>query len=273
MTLHIIGIGLNDEKDITLKGLEIVKRSSKVYLENYTATLRCTKDALEKTYGKNIILADRELVEKDSDSILDNAKKEDVSLLVVGDPMSATTHIDFVIRAREKGVHIDIVHNASIMTAVGTVGLEMYKYGKTTSIVFPDEKWTVESHYDAIKENKERGLHTLCLLDIKVNEPSKENIKKGSDMFEKPRFMTVNQAIENLLDIESRRKEKIFTEDTICIGCARLGSNDSTIIAGKAKELLEADFGEPMHCLIVPGKLHFMEEEALKIWQVARKSI
>ena len=76
--------------------------------------------------------------------------------------------------------------------------------------------------------------------------------------------MTVNKAIEVLLNIEAKRKENIFTEDTLCVGCARIGADDQIIKAGKAKDLLEADFGAPVHCLVVPSKLHFVEEEALQ---------
>jgi len=192
MTLYIIGIGLNDEKDVTIRGLELIKKASKVYLENYTSILQCGKEDLEKLYGQEVILADRDLVEKRADTILDEATSTDVAFLVIGDPMSATTHLDLQSRASERGINTEIVHNASIITAVGVVGLELYKFGKTTSIVFPQEDWDVQSHYDALKENQTLGLHTLFLLDIKVKEPSKESIKAGQNcVFEAARFMTI----------------------------------------------------------------------------------
>jgi len=37
--LYLVGLGLADEKDITVKGLEVVKRAARVYLEAYTAIL------------------------------------------------------------------------------------------------------------------------------------------------------------------------------------------------------------------------------------------
>ncbi len=247
--LYIIGLGLNDEKDITVKGLEAVKKCKRVYLEDYTSLLQCTKEQLEKSYGKKIILADRKMVEQNSDEILENADNEDVALLVIGDPMGATTHIDLVLRAKEKNIPVRLIHNASIMNAIGVTGLQLYKFGKTTSIVFKDEDWLPETPYDVIKMNRANGLHTLCLLDIKKD---------------KNKFMTVNQAIETLLEIESLRNEKVFTKDTLCVGCARIGSEDQIIKAGKVSELLRTYFGNPVQCLIVPGELHFMEEEALK---------
>ena len=268
MTLYMIGIGLNDEKDITLKGLEIVKRSKVVYLESYTSSLNCKKEDLEKLYGKTVLLADRDFVEKRGDEIIDAAKNDNISILVIGDPMSATTHTDLFLRAKHKGVDIQIINNASVLTAVGIVGLELYKYGKTTSIVFPQEGWEVETHYDVVKENKKRGLHTLCLLDIKTKEPSKTELKKDSpSSYEEPKFMTIGEAIKSFLDIENKRKQKVFTGSTICIGCARLGSDKYKIKAGKAKDILNDEFGPPLHCLIVPGKLHFIEEEALELWK------
>ena len=44
--LHIIGLGLADEKDISVKGLEIVKKAERVYLEAYTAVLLVDQSVL-----------------------------------------------------------------------------------------------------------------------------------------------------------------------------------------------------------------------------------
>lgn len=249
MTLNIIGIGLNDEKDITLKGLELIKESDFVYLENYTSILQCDVSEIEKLYGKKIILADRELVEKKAETeILEKAKTKNVSLLVVGDALSATTHTDIIKRAKDCGIKVNVVHNASVLTAVSETGLQLYKFGKTTSIPFPEEKFKPETAYDVVKGNLSLGLHTLVLLDLRPQEK---------------RFMTVNQAIEILLEIENKRKEKIISDETLAIGCSRLGSKDSTIKKGTLKELKDFDFGKPVHCLIIPGKMHFAEEEFL----------
>ena len=103
-----------------------------------------------------------------------------------------------------------------------------------------------------IKANKAMGLHTLVLLDIK---------------YDLQKFMTINEAIKILLDIEEKRKEHIFTKETLCIGCARLGSETRAIKAGTAEQILKCDFGAPLHCLLVPGTMHFMEEEAVEMWK------
>lgn len=262
MAFYMIGIGLRDESDISIKGLEAVKKCDKVYLENYTSVLNAGVEKLEKLYSKKIILADRNMVESKSDDILE----DNTAFLVIGDVFGATTHTDLMLRAKKKGLDVRVINNASVLTAVGITGLELYKFGRTTSIVFPHENYMPQSPYDVIKENRELGLHTLCLLDIKTAEPSPEDIRKGVDNVQEPRFMKVNEAIGYLFDIEQMRDEKVFAENTLCVGCARLGS-DNLVIAGKAKDLMSRDFGKAPHCLIIPGRLHHIEEEALSFYK------
>nr|GEZ36472.1 probable diphthine methyl ester synthase [Tanacetum cinerariifolium] len=95
-------LGLGDEKDITLRGLEAVKKCEKIYIESYTSLLSfgISKDGistLEKLYGKPLTVADREMVEEKADDMLLEAREFDVAFLVVGDPFGATTHSDLVI--------------------------------------------------------------------------------------------------------------------------------------------------------------------------------
>lgn len=92
MVLYLIGLGLYDEQDITLRGLKAVQQCERVYLEAYTSILLCDKAKLEALYGKDVVVADREMVESQADVILENADKVDVAFLVVGDPFGATTH-------------------------------------------------------------------------------------------------------------------------------------------------------------------------------------
>ena len=96
--LYFVGLGLGDAKDITVKGLEVVRVAHKVYLEHYTSILTVGKEELEKFYGREVILADRELVEQGVEEVLDLAKDEEIAFLVVGDPFGATTHADLVLR-------------------------------------------------------------------------------------------------------------------------------------------------------------------------------
>ena len=117
--LYIVGLGLGNEKDITLRGLEAVQKPDKIFIEAYTSLLSfgLSSDGLstlvnphflvlgyffvwkvglgfeerkkslqEKLYGKPVILADRETVEEKADEILSAAADSDVAFLVVGDP-------------------------------------------------------------------------------------------------------------------------------------------------------------------------------------------
>jgi len=191
-------------------------------------------------------------------------------LLIVGDVFGATTHTDLRIRALELGVQVECVYNASIMNAIGVVGLELYKYGKTTSIVFPDDGWLPETPYDVIKNNKTLGLHTLCLLDIKVAELSKKDMIKeirGEQVIpQSPRYMTVNQGLDVLTQIEHKRKEGVIRSDMAVIGVARVGHPDMIVKVGTLEEVKTFDFGTPLHCIIVPGNLQVVEEESIKSW-------
>ncbi|XP_075414942.1 diphthine methyl ester synthase isoform X2 [Tenrec ecaudatus] len=204
--LYLIGLGLGDAKDITVKGLEVVQRCSRVYLEAYTSVLTVGKEALEEFYGRKLILADREEVEQNADNILRDADLSDVAFLVVGDPFGATTHSDLVLRAAKKGIPYRVIHNASIMNAVGCCGLQLYNFGETVSIVFWTDTWRPESFFDKVKKNRQNGMHTLCLLDIKVKEQSLENLIKGRKIYEPPRYMSVNQAAQQLLEIVENQR-------------------------------------------------------------------
>ena len=291
--LYIIGLGLSDYEDITVKGLKAIQNSDKVYLEHYTSILGGGADykgELESFYKKKIILADRTMVEQNSDEIIDNAAHEIVSFLVVGDPFGATTHTDLILRAVEKKVPYKVIHNASIMNAVGCCGLQLYNFGETVSICFWSdvENWRPKSYFTKIGENRVRGLHTLCLLDIKVKEKSVENLIKGRDIYEKPRFMSVSQACAQLIEIikESKQaetkefesddadmflnefvKSNVITAATIGVGLARVGKDDQEIVVDTILNLAEIhSLGQPLHSLIIAGKLHPLEAEFLKLY-------
>lgn len=255
--ITFIGLGLFDEKDITLKGLENIKKSDRVFAEFYTARLTGTsKEKMEELFGKKIKILSRTEVE-DGKIILDAAKNKNVAFLTPGDPMSATTHVALRIQANEMGIKTKIVHGVSVITAVsGMLGLQSYKFGRITTVPFPEKNYLPESPYDVIRQNKENGLHTLILLDIKQD-----------------RIMTANEGMRTLLMVEEKRKENVFTPETFVGVVARAGSDDCLISAGYVNELLNKDFGEPMHSLVIPGKLHFMEEEALVKLAGAPKSI
>lgn len=266
---YLIGLGLGDATDITVKGLRALERCSRVYLEAYTSVLTVGKEALEEFYGRELIVADRELVEQQADQILEDARDTDVAFLVVGDPFGATTHSDLILRAVNAGIPYKVVHNASVMNAVGCCGLQLYRFGETVSLVFWTDTWRPESFYDKICKNREAGLHTLCLLDIKVKEQSEENMMRGRKIYEPPRFMTVAQAADQLMQIVQRRRgegeELGVTEDTLCVGVARLGADDQAMRVATLQQLVSCDLGGPLHSLVITGQLHPLEVDMLQL--------
>ncbi len=244
--LFFIGTGLFDARDITLRGLDALK-ISKVYLEDYTSLLQCSKEDLEKEWGVSITSLNREEVEQEFEKrILPLAKEENIALVVIGDPFGATTHSALLLEAKKLGIEVEVIHNASIINAVGEVGLNLYKYGQVVSLPYPVDGVLPMSSFSKIMENSKMGLHTLVLLDIKMDEG---------------RFMTINEAIDLLFGMG-------FPKHAKGIAIARIGCPDSKIVYGKLSELEKIDFGKPLHSLIIPGKLHFMEEEIIEGWKL-----
>lgn len=247
MTLNLIGLGLWDEKDISLKGLETAKKCKKIYLEKYTSVMfGTTLGKLEALFGKKVIPLDRKAVEQ-TKTYLQEAREQEIALLVGGDPTVATTHTEIILEAKKEGINTKIVHASSIHSSLSESGLFTYKFGPSCSIPFPQEGFEPESFYGIITKNMKNGSHTAVFLDLKPEED---------------RYMTINQALQTLLDIAKKRNNEI-NMDTIAVGFARMGSEDRIIKAGKISELLNQDFGTPMHILVIPGELHFIEKEAL----------
>ncbi|KAI0478408.1 Diphthine synthase [Xylariaceae sp. FL0804] len=262
--LYLVGLGLSDETDITVKGLAIVKKASRVYLEAYTSILLVDTSVLEGYYGRPVVVADREMVESNSDEILRDAGTEDVAFLVVGDPFGATTHTDLVLRARELSIPVQTVPNASIMSGIGAAGLQLYNFGQTVSMVFFLDNWRPASFYDRIRENRAIGLHTLVLLDIKVKEQSLENMARGRKIYEPPRYMTVGQCAQQMLEVEEDKKEQVYGPDSLAIGAARVGGVNEKFVAGTLQQLCDADdaLGPPLHSLVLLGhRAHELERD------------
>lgn len=232
MVLYLIGLGLGDHTDITVRGLECVKSCSKLFLEYYTSVLGVDKAVLEEYYGKPIEVADREFVESRAEEIYATAKEENVALLVVGDPLCATTHVDIILRAKKENIKVEVIHNASAMGAAASCGLQLYQFGYTVSIPWFEDGWKPSSYYERIDYNSKGGMHTLCLLDIKVKEPDYEAmVKFGKVKYLPPRFMSVNIAIEQLLEIEEDKQLGVLSRKTLAVGMARLGQPTQQVIS------------------------------------------
>lgn len=215
-------------------------------------------------------MADRDFVEQGVDELLNHAETKEVAFLVVGDPFGATTHTDLILRAKEKGIKYQIVHNASIMNAIGCCGLQLYHFGETVSIPFWTDGWKPDSFYDKIKANRDHGLHTLCLLDIKVKEATLESLMKKKREYMPPKFMSVSEAADQLLQIIEKKKEEgetllAYDETSIFVGLSRVGSDSQRIVACSLREMKDYNLGPPLHSLILPSNsMHELEKEYLQ---------
>ncbi len=245
--LYLIGLGLHDGKDVTLKGIEAAKKCEKLYAELYTSPWQGSLEGLEKAIGKKIVTLQRSDLEENSKKLIDEAEKKDIVVFVPGDPLVATTHSSLIMDARKRGIDVKIIHSSSIFSAIAETGLHIYKFGKTATVAYPEDNFYPKTPYKVLAENLKRGAHTLLLLDVKA---------------EANRYMTVNDAIEIMLDLEASERRSAFTKKTKCVGVARLGG-DTLAMYGTVEELSRQDFGNPPHALIVPAELHFSEEEFL----------
>lgn len=249
--LVFVGLGLYSERGISLYGIDEARTANVVFAEFYTSLMpELNISKLEELVGKRInVLARRDLEEDLGNKILEAAKKEKVALLVPGDPLMATTHVDLRIRAEKQGIKTKLIHGASIISAViGLSGLQNYKYGRSVTVPFSEQGHIIKTPYNVIKANKKMGLHTLCFLDFKPDEEQ---------------YMTVKEGLEALLKVEKQKHQRIATVNTIAVGIARAGSNAPTVKADCVGKLMKFDFGTAPHSIVFPGKLHFMEAEAL----------
>ena len=234
--LVLVGMGVCN--DLTSDGLNEIKSADEIYLETYTSPLdKKSREKLEKKIKKAIIEIGREMVE--SRFLVNKAKEKKIILLVSGDPLIATTHIALVIDAKRQKVPTKVIHNSSIYTvAAGVSGLQIYRFGKTASLVNPRENYAPKSSLEIIRENLSHNMHTLILLDT---EPEPMGAKKALGLLE---------------------------EFDSAFVISRAGAQDEKISYGKIKELKEKHLGKPPFCIIIPATLHMVEEEYASLLNV-----
>lgn len=252
--LTIIGLGLNSEADLSLRGLEAARSAEEIFLEDYTSLLTdLSVTTLEGLVRKPVRLLSRDNLEHPGlTTFLNGIGSKNVALLVPGDPLTATTHQAVRSQALKRGLDVRVIHGSSIFTAApGLAGLFIYKFGPSATITFPDNPSTAP--YESLYENRQRGLHTLFFLDIRRHEN---------------RYMLIGDALQILKDNEAQVGRGIITDETLFVGVARAGSEAPLVRAGTLKDFLNIDFGSAPHALIAPGKLHFMEEEFLSTLRV-----
>ena len=247
--LWFVGLGISGTKSIPIEVVKIIQDADIVYLEVFTSPISQTyEEEIKNMVNGSFKIAKRWLVE-DGQEILKASKSSTVVLLSYGDPYMATTHIELRTRAELENIETKTVHSASIITSmIGEAGLQFYKVGRVVTIM--NEKKSTITPYTTINKNLTQGLHSVILLEYN---------------HDKKYFLDPKNAISNLLDIEKEQKKSILSDETFAIIASRIGFETQKIISGKFSNLLKVDFGEPPHSIIIPGKLHFTESDAINV--------
>jgi diphthine synthase len=245
--LSFVGLGLGP-KGISLEGIEELKSADSLYLEYYTTPHEPSLlKELEKVLGRSLTIVDREFVE-DGTRILEEASRRKVALAVLGDPMIATTHDELRARAIRRGVETRVVHGATIASAAASAsGLQSYKFSRTVTVT-REAVGRLTQVYHILHGNLLEGAHTLILLEY--------DLKSGEGV-------GPADAIAGLLLAEGNFKRGVVSDRTFALVLSRLGRGDANFSAGNFSELSGRSYGEPPHCIVVPGKLHFAESEAV----------
>jgi diphthine synthase len=248
--LWFVGLGISGFKSIPSEALDVLSKADIVYLEQFTSPIgKSDLTKIKNATKGEFILAKRWLVE-DGKEILKNAKKKKVVLLAYGDPYIATTHIELRTRAIEEKIKTHSIHASSSLTSmIGECGLHFYKVGRIATIM--SEMKSLTTPYYVIYKNIIEGNHTVLLLEY----------NQDKDFFLDPK-----DALKGLLETEKGQIRNVISSSTYVIVASRIGFKDQSIISGKISSLKKTDFGKPPHTVIIPGRLHFTESDALKIF-------
>jgi len=248
--LSFVGLGISGFESIPIEGLEAISKADIVYLEQFTSPIgKSDVDKIQNAIKGEFIPAKRWLVE-DGKEILEKSKEKNVVLLAYGDPYIATTHIELRTRAIELKIETRSIHASSSLTSmIGECGLHFYKVGKNATIM--SEMKSLTYPYYIIYKNIIEGNHTVLLLEYNQN---------------KDFFLDPKDALKELLETEEGQGRKVLTESSYAIVASRIGFKDQTIVSGKLSSLAQTDFGKPPHTVIIPGRLHFTESDALKLF-------
>jgi len=247
--LWFIGLGVSGISELSENTISIIKNAEIVYLESFTSPIsEDEKIQLENISSGKFKIAKRWLVE-DGNEILENAKERETVLISYGDPYIATTHLELKTRAMQDKIETKTIHSSSIVSSlIGEVGLHYYKVGRVLTIM--DDPKSIITPYNTIFDNLLNRMHSVILLEY--NE-------------DKSFFLEPQDALSMLLGCEEKQKRKIISSETFGIVASRIGKNDQRIISGNVDNLIKSKFGEPPHSIIIPGKLHFTESDAVKM--------
>ena len=246
--LWFVGLGISGFKSIPIEAIDILSNADIVYLEQFTSPIgKSDLTKIKNATKGEFKLAKRWLVE-DGNEILKNAKKKKVVLLAYGDPYIATTHIELRTRAIEEKIKTHSIHASSSLTSmIGECGLHFYKIGRIATIM---SEMALTTPYYVIYKNIIEGNHTVLLLEY----------NQDKDFFLDPK-----DALKGLLETEKGQVRNVISLSSNAIVASRIGFKDQKIVSGKISSLRKIDFGKPPHTIIIPGRLHFTESDALKM--------
>lgn len=251
--LWLIGLGPGDLQQMTVAAFNAARDADHRFLEGYTALL--PPDELEKM---DALIGSWELrmrsAVENPDDLLSLARTSKVALLVVGDPLQATTHVDLQIRCADSSIPCHIEHGISITTIVtGAVGLQSYRFGRQCTFAYPYGDYLPTSPLEIILANRERDLHTLALLDL---DPS--GMGEGQQEPMSPEVsIDVLRKMANKLEVD--------VEDWTVVLCSDMGTKDAAVSVGTPAQISEKEGGR-IHCLLIPANLHDVEATALARW-------
>ena len=247
--LWFVGLGVSGPDSIPKEVGKIIQKADLVYLESFTSPIyKEHEEDIKNLVNGNFKIAKRWLVE-DGQEILKAAKNSTVILLSYGDPYIATTHIELRTRAKLENIETKTAHSASAITSmIGEVGLQFYKVGRIVTVM--SEKKSITTPYKIIFKNLIEGIHSVILLEYNQDENF---------------FLDPKDAILSLLDAEKEQKRNVVNENTFAVVVSRIGLKTQKITSGKFTNLLKTNFGEPPHSIIITGKLHFTESDAISV--------
>jgi len=248
--LWFVGLGISGFKSIPNEALEVLSKADIVYLEQFTSPIGKSDLTKIKNATKGEFKPAKRWLVEDGKEILENSKKKKVVLLSYGDPYIATTHIELRARAMQEKIKTYSIHAASSLTSmIGECGLHFYKVGRIATIM--SEMKSLTTPYYVIYKNIIEGNHTVLLLEYNQD---------------KDFFLDPNDALKGLIETEKGQKRNVMSTSTFAIVASRIGFKDQSIISGKISSLKKEDFGLPPHTVIIPGRMHFTESDALKMF-------
>jgi len=258
--LWLIGLGPGDLGLMTADAIEHARACDLRFLEGYTATLPEDQEGvLEGLVGewKRVM---RPMVE-DPTEILSLASENSVALLVVGDPMQATTHIDLESHCAEQGIDFSVIPGLSATSlAVSLSGLQSYRFGRQVTLPFAYGEYLPTSPLEMIDANYTNNLHTLLLLDL---DPTGMGVEKPEPMQPKQAVETLNAMFEKLVEREGVVRDSMTSSiaNWNSILLSDLGTSDQRVVSGDLEDIAKLTSGR-IHCLILPAEFAGLEREA-----------